>query len=430
MSHPDLDAQAQALLMATNGVEPPRNVPADRAPVPGMKATPGRRALVKGRLREALRPVAEPTLDRLARLVSGRLRHTMRSEYDHLAATVEIMRAEHFAVPRPPDDIIAFEAGGAAARLASVETNSELMKSQIAALRAALDRLGQAIAPAAGLDGVPQRFAELREQLNALDRRLRATSHSAAAPGSLPIPPADAATELPTGGFDYVGFERRFRGDSATVLETLADRYVGMLTDHQPVLDFGCGRGELVDVLVARGIDARGVDPDEGMVAEAQGMGRAVHLGDGLEYLRALKPHSLGAVISVHVAEHLPLPVLVEFMELAASRLRPGGLFIAETPNPMSLIVLGNSYILDPTHVWPLHPSLLTFMAERAGFRNVDLQFFSPAEAYHLPLIAGGPGAPPWIAEINASFERLNHVLFGPQEYALVATTPPGELPG
>ena len=194
-------------------------------------------------------------------------------------------------------------------------------------------------------------------------------------------------------GFDYVGFERRFRGDSETVLATLADRYAPLLSEHQPVLDFGCGRGELVEVLAGRGIDAAGVDPDVGMVEEAVGHGRAVHLGDGLAYLRALEPHSLGALISVHVVEHLPLPVLVELLELAATRLRPGGIFIAETPNPMSLIVLGNSYILDPTHVWPLHPSLLTFLAERAGFRDVDLRFYSPADDYRLAPIVAGPDA-------------------------------------
>ena len=161
------------------------------------------------------------------------------------------------------------------------------------------------------------------------------------------------------------------------------------------------------------------------MVAEAQGHGRKVVLGDGLEYLRASPTNELGAVISVHVVEHLQLPVLVELLELAAARLRPGGVFIAETPNPTSLIVLGNSYILDPTHVWPLHPSLMTFLAERAGFRDVELRFFSPAEDYRLAPIDAGRDAPPWVADLNVSIERLNDVLFGPQEYAIVARTPP-----
>jgi hypothetical protein len=126
----------------------------------------------------------------------------------------------------------------------------------------------------------------------------------------------------------------------------------------------------------------------------------------------------------VHVAEHLPLPALVDLLELAATRLRPGGILVAETPNPASLVVLGNSYILDPTHVWPLHPSLLTFLCERAGFRDVELRFHAPAEDYHLPRLEVPEGAE-WARPVNEAVDRLNDVLFGPQEYAVVARTPP-----
>ena len=422
MSHPDLDAAAQARLRAAVFGTAEDRAPASAAATP-LTPPPGRGAGLRRRVREAARPVADPALDRLAGLVAGRLRNTLRSEYDHLSAAVELMRAEHTALQHALDGADAFGAGAAAHRLDSLEINVELMKGQLAAFQSTLDDLGQAIAPAAGLPGVPQRFAELREQVNALDRQARAASRppsTAESAGVLAPAPTSGGS-----GFDYVGFERRFRGDSETVLATLADRYAHLLSEHQPVLDFGCGRGELVEVLAERGITAAGVDPDAGMVEEAVGRGRSVHLGDGLAYLRALEPHDLGALISVHVVEHLPLPVLVELLELAASRLRPGGIFIAETPNPMSLIVLGNSYILDPTHVWPLHPSLLTFLAERAGFRDVDLAFYSPADDYRLAPIVAGPDAPPWVAEINVALERLNHVLFGPQEYALIARTPP-----
>jgi 2-polyprenyl-3-methyl-5-hydroxy-6-metoxy-1,4-benzoquinol methylase len=423
MSHPDLDTAAQERLLALvdHGAEPAAVAPVAPAPAPALPARRWRHTL-----REAVRPVADPALDRLANLVAARIRHTMRSEYDELATNVALMRAEHAAMLHALDSVNAFGAGGAAARIDALETNGELMKAELAAFRSSLEGLGQAIAPAAGIAGVPARFAELREQLNALDRRVRASTAAEAPASSSPTTaPHAAAPSDATGGFDYVGFERRFRGDSETVLATLADRYAPLLAEHQPVLDFGCGRGELVDVLAARGIIATGVDPDAGMVAEAQGNGRAVVLGDGLEYLRDSPTNELGAVISVHVVEHLQLPVLVELLELAAARLRPGGVFIAETPNPMSLVVLGNSYILDPTHVWPLHPSLMTFLAERAGFRDVELRFYSPAEDYRLAPIDAGRDAPPWIADLNVAIERLNDVLFGPQEYAIIARTPP-----
>lgn len=425
MTHPDLSAEAQELLAGLPAAEPGT----DDAPAPP-PAPVGRKALVKQRLRQSARPIADPAIDRIANAVAGRLRQTLRSEYDELAATVEIMRAEHEMIREALTVANAFGGADVLRRMDALEVNAELMKGELAAFRQSLESLGQAIAPAAGLAGVPARYAELREQVNALDRRVRAQAGTPTAPPSdastaEPAPARDADALEPTGGFDYVGFERRFRGDSETVLATLADRYAPLLEEHQPVLDFGCGRGELVAVLNERGIHAEGVDPDTGMVAEAQGHGRAVHLGDGLQYLRDLPANELGAVISVHVVEHLPLEVLVELLELSAARLKPGGVFVAETPNPMSLIVLGNSYILDPTHVWPLHPSLLTFLAERAGFRDVSLQFYSPAESYRLPHIDPGPDGPGWVADLNVSIERLNEVLFGPQEYALIARTPP-----
>ncbi len=427
MTHPDLPPEAQDLLAGLHAANT-ASVDAPPVAVPPPPA-PGRKALMKQRIRDRARPVTDPALDRLADLVANRLRHSLRSEYDELAATVETLRAEHEIIREALTVANAFGSGDTLRRVDALEVNAELMKGELAAFRESLESLGQAIAPAAGLAGVPARYAELREQVNALDRRVRAGAGSAGptADGSADASGDTAPGTLePTGGFDYVGFERRFRGDSDTVLATLADRYAPLLEEHQPVLDFGCGRGELVAVLNERGIHAEGVDPDAGMVAEARGHGRAVHLGDGLQYLRDLPANQLGAVISVHVVEHLPLPVLVELLELAAARLEPGGVFVAETPNPMSLIVLGNSYILDPTHVWPLHPSLLTFLAERAGFRDVSLQFYSPAESYRLPHIDPGPDGPPWVADLNAAIERLNEVLFGPQEYALIARTPPG----
>ena len=147
------------------------------------------------------------------------------------------------------------------------------------------------------------------------------------------------------------------------------------------------------------------------------------------DWLRSVPDGSLGAIITTHVLEHLELDDMIELLELAAVKLGPDSVFISETPNPSSLIVLGNSYLLDPTHVRPLHPSLLAFLCEKAGFRDVRLRFFSPAEDYHLPMTELGEDAPDWARElagsVNRGFSTLNEVLFGPQDYAVVARTPP-----
>jgi SAM-dependent methyltransferase len=320
-----------------------------------------------------------------------------------------------------------------------------------------------AIAPAAGLAGAGERLSELRERVNGLDRRLRSLQTQAAtsAPSPPPAsaaagavdsrePPPSGSATLPPGGaepaaglvqaapaqaapaqaapssalFDYVGFERRFRGDPEAVAAALAERYLDLLVANPPVVDIGCGRAELVELLARRGVEAIGVDTDPSMVAEARDRGLDVRQVDGSSFLRDREPGSLGAIIATHLVEHLEFPDLVELLELAASRLRPGGVFIAETPNPTSLVVLGNSYILDPTHLRPLHPSLLTFLCEGAGFRDIRLRFHAPATDYHLPMI-DDPDAPPWTKRVNDAFTKLNSVLFGPQEYALIATAAP-----
>ena len=325
----------------------------------------------------------------------------------------------------------------------SAVINLELLKGEIRQTDAVLERLGMAIAPATGIVGAEVRMAELRERVSGLDRRLRTLSARAeaapapahgeagrpadsSAPASPAADPPAAREQARSALFDYVGFERRFRGDPVEVLAILDERYGALLAAHPPVLDVGCGRAELLAVLRERGVQALGVDTDPTMVAEAQAQGLDVHEVDAVTYLRSLEPGTLGAIIATHVVEHLQLDELIELLELAATRLRPGGVLIAETPNPSALIVLGNSYLLDPTHVRPLHPSLLAFLCEGAGFRGVELRFFSPATGYHLPLVQD-PEAPAWVETVNQGFRQLNDVLFGNQDFAVVATAAPAD---
>ena len=66
-------------------------------------------------------------------------------------------------------------------------------------------------------------------------------------------------------------------------------------------------RRELLSALAGRGVACSGVDLDAGMVAEARAAGLDVAEGDAVAHLRALPEESLGSIIAVHVAEHLPL---------------------------------------------------------------------------------------------------------------------------
>lgn len=376
---------------------------AEAASTPSAPSPPAStKARAKGLAKRALQPVAARVLPRVAEAVAPHLSLTgaladLNERVQHLDARMEALRAA-WDIPTPPS---------LAERL---ETNQELFKSELQALRRALDEFGMAIAPAAGLDAAPARMSEVRARLDVLDKRVRSLlERSSPIPDSEPVLPAT---------FDYVGFEHRFRGDADVVLQRTEERYFDLLAEASPVLDIGCGRGEVLAALAARGVHGVGVDLDAGMVGEATAAGVDARQGDALAFLADAEPESFGAAIAIQVVEHLSLEALLSLVELAYSRLRPDGVLVLETPNPASLIVLGNSYLLDPTHVRPLHPSLLSFLVERAGFRDVRLEFYEPATGYHLELLDVDE---PWAAKVNDAFRRLNEILFGPQDYAVIA---------
>jgi SAM-dependent methyltransferase len=398
------------------------------APVP--VAAPQRRAMRLAK-RAARQLLGERGVDKLRGYL--RVDEALRMSGESLRRTAELEQQ----VASMQRYALGAELVQAEAHAASI--NLELLKGEVRSVIQTLDDLGMAIAPAAGLAGAGDRLSELRERVNGLDRRLRSLQAQAAArPGAAAGPGPRSVQAAPVQGapeaapeaapesalFDYVGFERRFRGDPEAIAAALAERYLDLLEANPPVVDIGCGRAELVELLAKRGVEAIGVDTDPSMVAEARDRGLDVRQVDGNSFLRSREPGSLGAIIATHLVEHLEFADLVELLELAATRLRPGGVFIAETPNPTSLVVLGNSFILDPTHLRPLHPSLLTFLCEGAGFRDVRLRFHAPASDYHLPMI-DDPDAPPWTKRVNDAFAKLNAVLFGPQEYALIATAAP-----
>ncbi len=352
----------------------------------------------------------------------------------HLAGDIHDLRSQLARLDQAPDWYA--EASRSAANL-------ELLKAEVRALERSLLELGMQLAPATGLAGVGVRFGELREQVNAASRRLQQLDKSVrvlegngtaqptpapAAGSAAPDAPATASGGGLDDYFDYVAFEQRFRGDAQEILAIQQERYESLLTDHSPVLDWGCGRGELLELLASKDVPVVGVEIDAGMVAEARARGLTIHQQDAVSYLRTCEPESLGAVFSAHVAEHIPFDALLEVIHASLRALRPGGIFVAETPNPASLIVPSNSFILDPTHLRPIHPSLFAFACETAGFRDVRLHLHSPATGYHLGQLEDDGS--PEIAILNANVNRLNDVLFGPQEYAVIATKAPTPTSG
>jgi len=254
-------------------------------------------------------------------------------------------------------------------------------------------------------DAARRSLTELEERLARVERR--PGSDGGAAPART-VAAQPAAAAFP----DYFAYEARMRGSTESVRERQRV-YVDDFRDQAPVLDVGCGRGELLSLLRETGVEARGVDADADMVAYARGEGLDVEQADALAYLEALEDGSLGGVFAGQVVEHLPPPALLRLLELAARKLRPGGLLVAETINPLSPLAL-RSYFADLTHVQPLVPETLALLSRQAGFREVETRFLNePAERLAIP-------DDPLIA---ANVRRLNEILFAPLDYAILART-------
>lgn len=200
----------------------------------------------------------------------------------------------------------------------------------------------------------------------------------------------------PDEGSQYVGFEDVFRGPPERVRE-LQQPYVELVADHQPVLDVGCGRGEFLALLGERGIDARGIDPDPGMIERSRARGLRVEQADAVSYLEGLDDHTLGTVFSMQVIEHLPVESLRRMLELACCKLVPGGLLIAETVNPHSNPSF-KTFWVDLTHQHPIFPEVALVFCGLAGFDSAYV--FAPG---------------------HDSFEDAR---FEADRYAVVATAP------
>jgi 2-polyprenyl-3-methyl-5-hydroxy-6-metoxy-1,4-benzoquinol methylase len=192
----------------------------------------------------------------------------------------------------------------------------------------------------------------------------------------------------------------------------------GHLVGAGPVLDVGCGRGELLSLLQELGVEASGVEVDEGLVEEARAHGLAVEQGDGLDHLAGLDDGSLGGIVLVEVIEHVTPQETADLALLARDKLRPGGRLLVETPNPQSLYGLAHQAHLDPTRQQLVHAAYLEFLLEEAGFARIEILLRSPPPEEDLLDEAPLDGDEARASEAR----RLNRLLFAPRDYALIAT--------
>jgi SAM-dependent methyltransferase len=226
--------------------------------------------------------------------------------------------------------------------------------------------------------------------------------------------------------YKYVGFENKFRGSQTDIRERLLE-YGKIFDGASDVLDLGCGRGEFLAVLGERGISAHGLDINHEMVEICRARDLTVHEGDAVAYLNSLPDGSLGGLFAAQVVEHFPPPYLLQFLDTAYHKLRPGSAIVLETLNPSCWFAFFEAYIRDITHAWPLHPDTLKYLVVASGFQRVELRFLSPypgdakLQHCHVPSEANTPGMVSLVQTFNENVDKINALMFSYLDYAVVA---------
>ena len=193
------------------------------------------------------------------------------------------------------------------------------------------------------------------------------------------------------------------------------EEYVRRARESQPVIDIGCGRGEFLDACKTASIEAKGFDVNERSVADLQKRGLDVTVAGIPECFEGIKHGSVGSVLAMHVVEHLPVEHLFALFAQTARVLRPGGLFMIETPNAESIAVSATDFWRDPTHIAPRHPAALTLLAREHGFAIEEVRGIHPLPAGNE--IEHGPDDS---EAVRRMIEVVNERVFGPQDLRLI----------
>jgi SAM-dependent methyltransferase len=283
---------------------------------------------------------------------------------------------------------------------------------------------------AAGGNELRDRIGLIEQRILALKREVERGASAERSPEGLRPASQSGASGAFSGNLDsvtYVGFEDKFRGSSAEIRTRIED-YVPLFASAVNVLDVGCGRGEFLQLLKARGARARGIDVNRGMVDICLGQGLDALQADAVSYLAGQPDGSIGGLVALQVVEHFEPAYLLKFLELAHHALQPGAVLVLETINPACWMAFFESYIRDLTHQQPLHPDTLRYLVQASGFTSVDVQFRAPiGEGDRLQRVGGDPAiaAQPALAKVaaalDANADRLNARLFSSADYAVIA---------
>jgi O-antigen chain-terminating methyltransferase len=151
------------------------------------------------------------------------------------------------------------------------------------------------------------------------------------------------------------------------------------------------------------------VDSSPAAIRTCEESGLRVVDSDALEFLRASQTGAFAVISAFHVLEHCSFDYYLNLVYQIARTLQPGGVFLAETPHPGNLLMAAEQFWMDPTHRRPIPPPLMEFLFGYCGLEVVHRFEVNPRpEEEHLPF-----------RELEL-VNRLNLLLYGPQDYAVI----------
>ncbi len=217
----------------------------------------------------------------------------------------------------------------------------------------------------------------------------------------------------------YRFFEAGFRGWEEDIKER-QKVYIDYFKGLENVLDFGCGRGGFLELLRENKIDGYGIEINDEMVRICREKGLKCINEDILLHLSSLNDEALGGFFSSQVVEHLEPVLLRKIFDILYFKLKKGSFAIIETVNPTSLYTLSDVFWRDPTHKNPVHPETLKFLMETSGFRVDEIKYLSPTKEDLKDI----PEDTDVMRRISYNFKLLEKIIFGFQDYAIIARKP------
>lgn len=114
-------------------------------------------------------------------------------------------------------------------------------------------------------------------------------------------------------------------------LRAAIDTFADAVRELGPVLDVGCGPGQVTSYLQQRGLDVAGVDLSPRMIEHARRLHPDCRFSVGSSTELDLAPESFGGLLGWWSLFHLPRTVLPEVLSSFRRALKPGGQLIVAT---------------------------------------------------------------------------------------------------